>query len=233
MTTHGRDSLQQPKQQPEQQHGGTASAPPAPDFMNVGAATPSGHADPPESPWRTLGAAEVYRNPWIAVTEYAVRRPDGTPGIYGVVDPGDNASVVALDDDGCIYLVGAFLYPLQRYEWMIPSGKVEPDERPEQAARRELAEEAGIEAARWEMLGAYALSPGISTQISYIYLARDLTHVPPQPEATEQLDIRRQPLADAYDECLRGGCTNAVTSLGILRAWLALSGHHPGAGVAP
>ena len=193
-------------------------------------AAPGGRADPPESPWRTLAATEVYRNPWIAVTEYAVLRPDGTPGIYGVVDPGDNVSVVALGDDGTITLVGAFLYPLQRYEWTIPSGKVEPDELPEEAARRELAEEAGIEAARWDLLGAYALSPGISTQISYIYLARDLTRIPPSPEATEQLVLRQMPLADAFDECLRGGYTSAVTALGILRAHLALAaGNPPGA----
>lgn len=183
---------------------------------------PGGRDDPPSSPWRTLAAREVYRNPWIAVTEYAVHRPDGTPGIYGVVDPGDNVSVVALDGDGHIYLVGAFLYPLQRYEWAIPSGKVEPDERPEEAARRELAEEAGVEAATWELLGAYALSPGISTQISYIYLARDVSHVPPRPEATEQLTLRRLPLREAYAACLRGEWTNAVTALGILCAWLTL-----------
>lgn len=214
MTHHDRDFLQS---QPVE----GASPVSAPGAARI--AAPGGSADPPESPWRTLGATEVYRNPWIAVTEYAVRRPDGARGIYGVVNPGDNASVVALDSDGDIYLVGAFLYPLQRYEWAIPSGKVEPDERPEQAAARELAEEAGIEAARWDLLGAYALSPGISTQISYIYLARDLTRVPPRPEATEQLAIRRQSLAVAFDECLQGGYASAVTALGILRARLALA----------
>lgn len=184
---------------------------------------PGGRADPPDSPWRTLAAREVYRNPWIAVTEYQVRRPDGSHGIYGVVDPGDNVSVVALDGDGTIALVGAFLYPLQRHEWAIPSGRVEPDEPPEQAARRELSEEAGIEAQRWQLLGTFALSPGISTQISYIYLARDLTHHPPHPEATEQFTIRRLPLSEAFAACLQGGCTNAVTALGILHAWHAVN----------
>lgn len=189
-----------------------------------GGAAPGGRDDPEESPWRTLSAREVYGNPWLTVTEYAVRRPDGALGMYGVVDPGDNASVVALDGEDHIVLVGAFLYPLQRYEWAVPSGKVEPGESPMEAARRELAEEAGIEAADWTLLGAYALSPGISTQISYIYLARGLTHVPPQPEGTEQLTLRRLPLRDAYEACLRGEWTNAVTALGILRAWLAFHG---------
>ena len=69
--------------------------------------------DAPESPWRTLAAREVYRNPWISVTEYQVVRPDGAPGIYGVVDPHDNAAIVALDDEARVLLVGEFLYPLQ------------------------------------------------------------------------------------------------------------------------
>jgi 8-oxo-dGTP pyrophosphatase MutT (NUDIX family) len=179
--------------------------------------------DTPESPWRTLGAREVYHNPWLEVVEYAVVRPDGEAGIYGVVNPGDNASVVALDGDGCVYLVGDFCYPLQRYHWSIPTGKVEAGEDPAEAARRELAEEAGITAARWELLGAYDLTPGICTQVGYIYLARDLTLGEPRPEGTERFTQRRLPLAEAYAQCLSGEIRNAVSVLGILRAWLLLA----------
>jgi 8-oxo-dGTP pyrophosphatase MutT (NUDIX family) len=218
MPAHGHESVYR-ESQAEREPSGHARRTP-----DSAALAPGGRTDPPDSPWQTLAAAEVYRNPWIAVTEYAVRRPDGTRGIYGVVNPGDNVSVVALDDDGYIYLVGAFLYPLQRYEWTIPSGKVEEGEQPEQAAQRELAEEAGVEADRWESLGAYALSPGVSTQISYLFLARDLTRVPPRPEATELLAIQRLPLPDAFASCLRGDLSSAVTALGILRTWLALHG---------
>lgn len=227
MTAGDRESLQRHSAGHNQPTPGPLDSQSTPHAPRVPA--PGGHDDPPESPWRTLAAREVYRNPWIAVTEYQVRRPDGSHGIYGVVDPGDNVSVVALDADGYLALVGAFLYPLQRYEWAIPSGRVEPEEPPEQAARRELSEEAGVEAQRWELLGAFALSPGVSTQISYIYLARDLTFHPPHPEATEQFAIRRVSLAEAFTTCLQGGCTNAVTALGILHAWHALNGIPPNA----
>lgn len=175
------------------------------------------------SPWRTLGARQIYCNPWIEVVEYEVIRPDGQPGIYGVVDPGDNASIVALDASEQVYLVGDFCYPLQRYQWSIPTGKVEHGEDPASAARRELAEEAGISAQQWDLLGVFDLTPGICTQASYIYLARELTIGLPRPEGTEMFTVRTLPLREAFAQCLSGEIRNAVSVLGILRTWLLLT----------
>jgi 8-oxo-dGTP pyrophosphatase MutT (NUDIX family) len=175
--------------------------------------------DAPGSPWRTLASRVVYRNPWLAVTEHQVVRPDGQRGIYGVVDPGDNAAIVALDDAGHVALVGEFLYPLQVYAWMIPSGAVEHGENPEVAARRELAEEVGLEAANWTPLGAYYLSSGISTQTSYAFLARGLSEVRAQPEGTERLTVRRVPLAEAQAMCLNGAMRDAPSVMALWRAW--------------
>ncbi|SRR5258708_7836895 len=178
-----------------------------------------GRHDDPQSPWRTLAAREVYRNPWISVTEYEVVRPDGQPGIYGVVDPGDNAAIVALDAQQRVTLVGEFLYPLQVYAWMIPSGFVERGEDPLLAARRELAEETGLEADEWAPLGAYYLSSGISTQTSYAYLARGLRSVPARPEGTERLTLRSVPLAEAHRMCLRNEIRDAPSVMALWRAW--------------
>jgi 8-oxo-dGTP pyrophosphatase MutT (NUDIX family) len=175
--------------------------------------------DAPGSPWRTLEAREVYRNAWISVTEYQVIRPDGRQGIYGVVDPGDNAAIVALDADERVTLVGEFVYPLQVYTWMIPSGFVERGEDPLVAARRELAEEAGLEADDWTPLGAYYLSCGICDQTSYAYLARGLRAVLAQPEGTERLTLRRVALAQARAMCLRNEIRDAPSVMALWRAW--------------
>lgn len=180
--------------------------------------------DAPGSPWRTLEAREVYRNPWISVTEYQVIRPDGRPGIYGVVDPGDNAAVVALDAEERVTLVGEFVYPLQVYTWMIPSGFVERGEDPLAAARRELAEETGLEADEWTPLGAYYLSCGICDQTSFAYLARGLRVVPARPEGTERLTLRQVPLAEARAMCLRNEIRDAPSVMALWRAWELLRG---------
>jgi 8-oxo-dGDP phosphatase len=178
-----------------------------------------------QSPWLTISKREVYRNPWLRVVEYSVRRPDGNPGIYGVVYPGDNAAIVALDAQDQVYLVGEFNFPLQRYEWMIPSGKVEDGEDPLTAAKRELAEEVGITASLWEPLGAYYLSSGISPQTTHVYLATDLSAGIPRPEGTERLQIDPRPLRWVFDACLQNEIRDAPTVLGIWRAWLLRAGH--------
>lgn len=178
--------------------------------------------DPPDSPWRTLGAREVYRNPWMQVTEYSVRRPDGSRGIYGVVDPGDNVTILALDAHDRLYLVGEFRYVVRRYQWKLPSGRVDEGEDALFAAQRELREEAGIEAENWMQLGRYYLSDGVLTQACLIYLATDIRHVTATPESTELFTIRAMPLRDAFNATLSGELDDAPTVMGIWRTWFHL-----------
>lgn len=178
--------------------------------------------DPPASPWRTLAARAIYRNPWLAVTEYQVIRPDGQPGIYGVVDPGANATIVPLDAEGRVCLAGQFVYPAREYLWSLPSGRVDEGEEPLTAAHRELLEETGLRAEAWAELDRYYLTPGISSQVSHIYLARGLHAGVAQPEGTERITTRWLPLANALDACLRGEIRDAVSVLGVWRASLLI-----------
>lgn len=194
-----------------------------------GEESPSGavERDAPGSPWRTLGARKVYANPWFSVTEYDVIRPDGQQGLYCVVDPGDNVTIVAVDDAGNVHLIGEFLYTLQSCHWGLPTGAVERGEEPLAAAQRELLEEAGITAREWTLLGAYPLTPGIVRQTSYIYLARGLTLGESRPEATERITQRAMSLAEARQAVLRGEIRSAVAVIGITRAWEELHGAEP------
>lgn len=184
-------------------------------------ARPAGNAA--DSPWRTLAARETYRNPWLIVTEYAVIRPDGQPGIYGVVDPGDNATIVALDAQQRVLLVRDFVYPMQAWAWALPSGMVEAGEAPGVAAARELREEGGLVAVQWDDLGAYWTTPGIAAQTSYLYLARGLTPVAAQPEPTEVITRRWAALDEALALCAQGAIRHALAALALhlTRAHLA------------
>lgn len=176
--------------------------------------------DAPGSPWRTRSARTVYSNQWMRVVEYQVIRPDGEPGIYGVVDPGDNVTIVALGDDGQVWVVEDFLYPIQARGWFLPTGTIDHAEDPLLAAQRELEEETGLRAAQWEPLGAFYLTPGVASQRSYIYLARGLTEGAPQREATEVgMTMRRMPLREALAASRRGETPAAVTALGLALAW--------------
>jgi len=184
--------------------------------------------DAPDSPWRTVDAREMYRNRWLHVTEYQVIRPDGQQGIYGVVNPGDNVTIAALDDDERLWLIRDFFYPIQRYTWSLPSGSAEAGEDLLRAAQRELTEEVGaftISDDDWSLIGAYYTTPGIATQRSYLYLARHARPGVAQREGSEQAMTAHQlPLREVYEQLLRGELENAVTALGVLHAWLATHG---------
>jgi 8-oxo-dGTP pyrophosphatase MutT (NUDIX family) len=154
----------------------------------------------------------------MVVTEYQTIRPDGNPGIYGVVDPGDNVTIVALNEANQVLLVRDFVYPVQAWSWSLPSGAVEPDEAPLAAAQRELAEEGGVSACAWEELGAYWLSPGISPQTSYFYLARGLQSFPSRPEPTEVISHAWVDFAEAVTRAHSGDIRHAPAALALLLA---------------
>lgn len=144
-----------------------------------------------EDPWRRLERRVAYENPWISVWHDDVLRPDGAPGIYGVVHFRNRAvGVVVLDEHDRTLLVGQYRYVLGRYSWEIPEGGAPLDEDPVVGAQRELREETGLEAAHWEQVLAADLSNSVSDEEAVAYLATGLTHGVAAPEGTEQLRLR-------------------------------------------
>lgn len=96
----------------------------------------------------------VYQNPWMVVREDEIRRPDGSPGIFGVVEKPDFALVMPRWRDG-FWLVEQFRYPVGRRAWEFPQGSWGHGGGGDQAAlaRQELAEEAGLRAESLTHLG--------------------------------------------------------------------------------
>lgn len=172
-----------------------------------------------ENPWKTISTKVMYRNPWISVREDQVIRPDGTPGIYGVVETKIATGVVALTDDNQVYLVGQYRYPLQQYSWEIIEGGAEAGEDPFVAITRELEEEAGLRAAQWLQLGdEFHLSNCFSAERGMLYLARNLTSVPSRPDSTEVLQVKQVPLRIALAMVDRGEIKDGMSIVGLLRA---------------
>lgn len=180
------------------------------------AASPA--ADPTVSPWTRRSRRLVYENDWIAVHHDEVTRPDGEPGIYGVVHFRNLAvGVVAIDDVDRVLLVGQHRYTLDGYSWEIPEGGVPFDEDPLDGARRELREETGIEAADWRELGRLHLSNSITDEAGILFLAGGLTQGEAAPEGTEDLRIRWVPFGDALAMIDRGEILDAMSLLGLER----------------
>jgi 8-oxo-dGTP pyrophosphatase MutT (NUDIX family) len=168
-----------------------------------------------ENPWEKVATRVVYDNPWIRVREDAVVRPDGLPGIYGVVHFKNLAVGVLAVEEGSLYLVGQFRYPLERYSWEIPEGGCPAGEDPLQAARRELEEETGLRAGRWTKMGEAHLSNSVSDELAVWFLAEELEQGERRPEGTERLLVRRVSLNEALEMVYSGEITDALSMLAI------------------
>ena len=176
-------------------------------------------ADESVSPWRTLSSREVYDNPWIRVREDQVIRPDGKPGIYGVVETRIATGVIALTPENEVYLVGQYRYPVNEYSWEIIEGGSDPGEPALEAAKRELREEAGLTAENWKQLGPeFHLSNCFSSEIGIVFLAQGLTLGQADPEGTEILKIKKLPLTQALEMVHSGEIKDSVSIVGLLRA---------------
>lgn len=175
-----------------------------------------------QNPWKTHHGKELYDNPWINVTEYQVTNPSGGAGIYGVVSFKNLAiGVVPLHADGTITLVGQYRYPLERYSWEIPEGGGPVGVDPLESAQRELLEETGLKAHRWQELFRMHLSNSVSDELGIVFLAQEFEQHHPEPEETEDLELLRIPLQEAYQAVQDGLITDSLTVAAIFRMMVA------------
>lgn len=174
-----------------------------------------------DNPWCTVDSRQVYDNPWIRVTEYDVVNPSGKPGIYGTVQFKNHAvGVVPMDEEGRIWLVGQYRFPLDVYSWEIPEGGCPIGLSTELAALRELKEETGIGAERLERLFEMHLSNSVTDEWGVVYLATGLRMEEAEPEETESLSVVRLPLEEAYAMVRDGRITDSLSVAAIQQLWI-------------
>jgi ADP-ribose pyrophosphatase len=124
--------------------------------------------------WRRLGTRRVHSTPWFEVREDSVIRPDGNEDVYHHVVTGGAVTVVAMDGDQ-VLVTRQWIYTHGGTQWRLPAGGVDPgDVDQAAAAARELAEETGLRAARWEPLGAVQGADSLTNHVDHVFLATGL-----------------------------------------------------------
>ena len=169
-------------------------------------------------PWTRRSRRVAYENPWLTIWHDEVIRPDGEPGIYGVVHFANLAAgVLVLDEDDRVLLVGQHRYALDAWSWEIPEGGVPDGETAIEGARRELLEETGVEAAEWRELARVHLSNSVSDELAVLFLATGLSHGIATPDGTEALEVRWLPFAEVLAMTLDGRISDAMTVVAVER----------------
>jgi 8-oxo-dGTP pyrophosphatase MutT (NUDIX family) len=160
-----------------------------------------------------VSSREVYRNQWLTLREDIISHPDGSPGLYTVVEKPTAACVIALENDG-FHLVEQYRYPVRRRSWEFIQGTWPADGPPGvELARAELAEETGLRAASFELIGRLAIAPGLTDQQCDVFVATGLTPGQTRREQTEQGMEQRWFSRSEFETMIREGVIFDNTTL--------------------
>ena len=168
--------------------------------------------------WRTLTTREAYVNPWIRVREDVAEMPDGRTTLYGVIECKPAIGVLPFLDTHTVVLVGQYRYVARDFYWEIPTGGMQPGEAEEAAAQRELAEEAGYEAARLTKLCTFYSSKSVMDETAHLYMAEGLRSAVRDGDETEFIEIRPFAFDDVVRMVETSEIRDAMTVLAVLHA---------------
>jgi ADP-ribose pyrophosphatase len=175
-------------------------------------------------PWQIVESNEKYRDPWVTLTRDEVIRPDGQPGSYVVVNLKPGVCVLAIDDQNNAYLTREFHYGVGRVTLEAVSGGIDSGEEPLVAAKRELQEEIGIEAATWTDLGSTDPFTANVVSPTQMFLATELKFVETNPEGTELIERVTFPFDDVVEQVMSGDITHSPSCITVLKAARLLAG---------
>jgi ADP-ribose pyrophosphatase len=169
--------------------------------------------------WKTLSSRPVYENPWMRLREDVAEMPDGRTTLYGVVTFGDCVGVVPFVDADHVLLIRQYRYVQgEGQRWEIPTGGVHEGETLEQAAQRELAEEAGYHAGQLIHVSSYYTSKCICDETAHIYVGEALVPAEAASDDTEFLERREFDFDEALRMVLDGEIMDSMSIIGLLLA---------------
>jgi 8-oxo-dGTP pyrophosphatase MutT (NUDIX family) len=181
-------------------------------------------------PWRGEGPVEtLFENPWMRLTRQHAVAPTGHESDYVVMRPKNiSVGVLPLHADGTVTLVGQQRFALMNWSWEMPEGGAPFDEDPFEGVKRELAEEAGLQAGVWREAYRAEMANSITDERAVAWLAWDLSPATGTLDPTEVIRVARAPFGDLLREIRRGAIRDMFTLATALRAYhMAREGELP------
>jgi ADP-ribose pyrophosphatase len=170
---------------------------------------------------RLISSKLAYKGRVINVYKDTVEEANGLIFKRDVIRHNGSVVVLAIDEsadpkDPIIILERQYRHAVGEFLLELPAGRIEPNEPPLAAAKREMIEETGYRAKSWKLLTKYFASPGFLGESMHIYLARDIRPGEAQPEADEQIEILQMPLSEALKLIASGKIHDGKTLIGLL-----------------
>lgn len=160
----------------------------------------------------------VFKGKIVDVGVETVELPNGRLLDLEIVRHPGGAAVVAVDAAGRVCLLRQYRHAAGGWLSEIPAGKLEPGEAPLSTARRELEEETGVRAERWDELGAIVMTPGFCDEVIHLFLARGLAYGSASPAENEVIEVEWAPFASVLQRALSGELRDAKTLVALFRA---------------
>ena len=172
---------------------------------------------------KTLESQIIFQGVIVTVRKDKAELINGQVVGREVVEHPGGVAILPLHEDGTVDIVRQFRYPFGKVVTELPAGKLEYGEDHRLAALREVQEEVGVIPGELTYLGCLYVSPGFSTEVLHMYLARDLRQGECHPDEDEFLSLVRMPLEDAVAMVMRGEIRDSKTICGLLMAKEALA----------
>jgi len=175
---------------------------------------------------KVLEKTLLHRGRVFTMNREKIALPNGTTVHLDIIRHPGAAAMVPLKDDGSLIMVHQYRHAVGDYIWEIPAGTLDPGESPLVCAKRELIEETGYSANRWEKLGEIVPVPGYSDEKIHVFLATDLCTARQQLDPDEIIHVQEIPLGEAFDMIERGEIKDSKTISSLFFAKTRLETRH-------
>mgnify|MGYP000883478108 CR=1 FL=1 len=165
--------------------------------------------------WIKRDEETLFRNPWWSYKRDRVTLPSGADGEYHYVQTPGSVMIIPVDEEGRFVLVRQYRYLNRRESLEFPAGGIKTGQQADAAARAELREEAGLEAASLENIGEFNPFNGVADELCTVYVARGLRPVEAVPDHTEEFEVLRLQPAEVVAAVADGSLWDGMT----LAAW--------------
>lgn len=171
---------------------------------------------------KTKSVKNIFDGNIIKLRVETVELPDGKTATRELISHGGGVGVIAVDENGEVFMVSQYRIAAREMMMEIPAGKIDNGEDPLECGKRELIEETGYAAEEFTYLGTYYATPGYCEEKLHLYLARKLKFVGQHLDEGEFLNVKKYKLDDLYNMVMENKINDAKTAIAILKAKMIL-----------